>query len=257
MRGRNQRVGATGCGRFALAAGLLTASMAVLTVSGMAQAQTAPQSKESCVTHAVEAEQKLGIPSGMLVAIALVESGQDGAPHPFAMSVQGRPYYARNVSDAARHLRDHRGQLRSNTYVGCMQLSVATYRGEFQPLEKIVEPRDNVFYAGQLLVRFHGEEGNWKTALTRYNGSSGRRAQAYVCKSGRACPNWTRRAPSCSPPPVVKTAIPSVSPRAPAAASATPSRSRPSTDEHLTAMLRDGSSESAGAALSDRVNPDA
>ncbi|PWC76135.1 lytic transglycosylase [Azospirillum sp. TSH64] len=182
MRGRNQRVGATGCGRFALAAGLLTASMAVLTVSGTAQAQSATQSKESCVTHAVEAEQKLGIPSGMLVAIALIESGQDGAPHPFAMSVQGRPYYARNVSDAARHLRDHRGQLRSNTYVGCMQLSVASHRGEFQPLEKIVEPRDNVFYAGQLLVRFHGEEGNWKTALTRYNGSSGRRAQAYVCK---------------------------------------------------------------------------
>lgn len=181
MRGRNQRVGATGGGRFALAAGLLTASMA-LTVCGTAQAQSATQSKESCVTHAVEAEQKLGIPSGMLVAIALVESGQDGAPHPFAMSVQGRPYYARNVSDAARHLRDHRGQLRSNTYVGCMQLSVATHRGEFQPLEKIVEPRDNVFYAGQLLVRFHGEEGNWKTALTRYNGSSGRRAQAYVCK---------------------------------------------------------------------------
>jgi len=181
MRGRNQRVGATGSGRFALAAGLLTASVA-LTVCGTAQAQTATQSKESCVTHAVEAEQKLGIPSGMLVAIALVESGQDGAPHPFAMSVQGRPYYARNVSDAARHLRDHRGQLRSNTYVGCMQLSVASHRGEFQPLEKIVEPRDNVFYAGQLLVRFHGEEGNWKTALTRYNGSSGRRAQAYVCK---------------------------------------------------------------------------
>ncbi|MFS2010114.1 transglycosylase SLT domain-containing protein [Azospirillum sp. CT11-132] len=180
MRGRNQRAGATTCGRFALAAGLLTAPLVALSVSGTAQAQTV--SKESCVTHAVEAEQKLGIPSGMLVAIALVESGQDGTPHPFAMSVQGRPYYARNVSDAARHLRDHRGQLRSNTYVGCMQLSVATHRGEFQPLEKIVEPRDNVFYAGQLLVRFHGEEGNWKTALARYNGSSGRRAQAYVCK---------------------------------------------------------------------------
>jgi hypothetical protein len=184
MRGRNQRVCATAGGRFALAAGLLTAPLVALTMATTAQAQTATPSlaKESCVTHAVEAEQKLGIPSGMLVAIALVESGQDGAPHPFAMSVQGRPYYARNVNDAARHLRDHRGQLRSNTYVGCMQLSVASHRGEFQPLEKIVEPRDNVFYAGQLLVRFHGEEGNWKTALARYNGGSGRRAQAYVCK---------------------------------------------------------------------------
>ena len=184
MRERNQRGCATRGGRFALAAGLLTAPLVALTMALPAQAQTASPSlaKESCVPHAVEAEQKLGIPSGMLVAIALVESGQDGAPHPFAMSVQGRPYCARNINDAARHLRDHRGQPRSNTYVGCMQLSVASHRGEFQPLEKIVEPRDNVFYAGQLLVRLHGEEGNWKTALARYNGSSGRRAQAYVCK---------------------------------------------------------------------------
>ncbi|MBP2298531.1 transglycosylase SLT domain-containing protein [Azospirillum picis] len=179
MRGREQRAGATRCGRFALAAGLLTAPLVALTIAAPAQAQTA---NESCVTHAVDAEQQLGIPSGMLVAIALVESGQDGAPHPFAMSLQGRPYYARSVNDAARHLRDHRGQLRSNTYVGCMQLSVASHREEFQPVERIVEPRDNVFYAGQLLVRFHGEEGNWKTALARYNGGSGRRAQAYVCK---------------------------------------------------------------------------
>jgi len=172
MRGRKQGVRATLGGKVALAAGLLMAPLAAK--PALAQ--------ESCVTHAVEAEQKLNIPSGMLVAIALVESGQDGAPHPFAMSLQGRPYFARSVGDAAKHLRDHRGQLRSNTYVGCMQLSLASHRGQFQPVEKIVQPRDNVFYAGQLLVRFHGEEGNWKTALARYNGSSPHRSQAYVCK---------------------------------------------------------------------------
>ncbi len=172
MRGRKQRIRATLGGRFALAAGLLMAPLAV----------TPALAQESCVTHAVEAEQKLDIPSGLLVAIALVESGQDGAPHPFAMSLQGRSYFARNVGDAARHLRDHRGQLRSNVYVGCMQLSLASHRGQFQPVERIVEPRDNVFYAGKLLVRFHGEEGNWKTALARYNGGSNRRSQAYVCK---------------------------------------------------------------------------
>ncbi|CAO3421261.1 hypothetical protein [Azospirillum doebereinerae] len=172
MRGRKQGVRAIVSGKVALAAGLLMAPLAA----------TPALAQESCVTHAVEAEQKLNIPSGMLVAIALAESGQDGAPHPFAMSLQGRPYFARSVGDAAKHLRDHRGQLRSNTYVGCMQLSLASHRGQFQPVEKIVQPRDNVFYAGQLLVRFHGEEGNWKTALARYNGGSTHRSQAYVCK---------------------------------------------------------------------------
>ena len=172
MRGRKQRARATWGGGVALAAGLL---MAPLTT-------TSAQAQESCVTHAVEAEQQLNIPSGLLVAISLVESGQDGAPHPFAMSLQGRAYFARNVNDAAKQLRDRKGQIRSNVYVGCMQLSLASHRGQFQPLERIVEPRDNVFYAGKLLVRFHGEEGNWKTALARYNGGSTRSAQAYVCK---------------------------------------------------------------------------
>lgn len=158
--------------RIALGVGLLMAPLAAK--PALAQ--------DSCVTAAVEVEQKLNIPSGLLVAIALVESGQDGAPHPFAMSVQGRPYYARNVSDAARKLRDSRGNLRSDTYVGCMQLSVDSHRGQFQPVERIVDPRENVQYAGKLLLRFHGEEGNWKTALARYNGGSARRAQGYICK---------------------------------------------------------------------------
>lgn len=172
MRGRKQGVRATVGGRFALAVGLLMAPLAAK--PALAQ--------ESCVTHAVEAEQKLNIPSGLLVAIALVESGQDGLPQPFAMSLQGRPYFARNVADAARKLRDHRGQFRSDTYVGCMQLSLSSHRGQFQPVERIVDPRENVYYAGRLLVRFHGEEGNWKTALARYNGGSNKRASAYVCK---------------------------------------------------------------------------
>jgi len=147
-------------------------------------AAAAPQgaSTEGCVAHAVDAEQKLNIPAGMLLAIALVESGTDGTPNPYAISADGRAIMARSPQDAARHLRDRSGKLRQNTYVGCMQLSVSVHKGQFSPLERIVDPRENVWYAGRLLVRLHGEEGSWKAALARYNGTSPRRAQAYVCK---------------------------------------------------------------------------
>lgn len=138
--------------------------------------------QDACVTSAIEVERKLNIPSGLLVAIALVESGQDGVPHPFAMSVNGRPVMARSAQDAARHLKDRQGQLRSNVYVGCMQLSLSVHRGQFSPVERITDPRENVAYAGRLLLRLHGDEGNWKSAVARYNGGSMRRAQAYVCK---------------------------------------------------------------------------
>ncbi len=138
--------------------------------------------QEGCVAHAIDAEQKLNIPSGMLLAIALVESGMDGAPNPYAVSADGRAIMARTPQDAARHLRDRSGKLRQNTYVGCMQISVQVHKGQFQPLERIVDPRENVWYAGRMLLRLHGEEGSWKAALARYNGTSPRRAQAYLCK---------------------------------------------------------------------------
>lgn len=142
---------------------------------------TAAFAQESCVTHAIEAEKKFNIPSGLLLAIALVESGQDGSPHPFAMSVNGRAVFARDTRDAARHLKDRSGEVRGNVYVGCMQLSLSVHRGQFQPVERIVEPRENVLYAGRLLLRLHGEEGSWKSAVARYNGASTKRAQHYVC----------------------------------------------------------------------------
>jgi len=172
MRGRFRRVRTMAGGIVALA--LATALTPVA-------AQSA-EVRESCVAHAVDAEQKLNIPSGLLLAVALVESGMDGAPSPFAISSQGRAILARSAQDAAKHLRDRSGKLRDNTYVGCMQLSVQHHRAQFNPVERIVEPRDNVFYAGRLLVRLHGEEGSWKAAVARYNGTSTRRAQAYVCK---------------------------------------------------------------------------
>lgn len=143
---------------------------------------TVARADDNCVSHAIEAERELNIPSGLLVAVALVESGQDGSPYPYAMSVQGRAVYAKSSGDAARYLRDKRGNLRNDTYVGCMQLSVAAHRTEFDPVERIVQPRENVWYAGRLLLRLHGEEGNWRSALARYNGGSMRTVQSYVCK---------------------------------------------------------------------------
>jgi len=163
-----------------MALGLATALTPLAATSAAAAPLNGTQ--EGCVAHAIDAEQKLNIPAGMLLAIALVESGTDGSPNPYAISAGGRAIMARSTADAARHLRDRSGKPRENTYVGCMQLSLGVHKGQFQPLERIVEPRENVWYAGRLLLRLHGEEGSWKAALARYNGTSPRRAQAYVCK---------------------------------------------------------------------------
>lgn len=203
MLKRNRRIHGGIVGRLAGALGVAI----LTTLAGPVLAD------ESCVPHAIEAERELNIPAGLLVAVALVESGVDGAPHPFAMSVGGRAIYARNTKDAARFLRDRRGNVQNNMYVGCMQLSVGNHRNQFDPLERIVEPRQNVWYAGRMLVRLHGEEGNWRSALARYNGGTTRTSQAYICRIWRHLSELDERSARLIESPSCEEGTTSIAPR--------------------------------------------
>lgn len=138
------------------------------------------RAEDGCLANAAEAERDLGIPNGLLQSLAMVESGQDD--NPFAVSVHGRSVVARDSKAAAKLLRDHKGKFHSNTYVGCMQLSLDAHRTAFAPVERIVDPKQNVYYAAKLLARFHTEEGNWRHALIRYNGATVASASNYLCK---------------------------------------------------------------------------
>ena len=140
----------------------------------------AARADDSCIFHAAEAERELGIPNGLLQSLAKVESGQED--NPFALSIGGREIHARDSKAAAKYLRDRRGNFRSNTYVGCMQLSLSVHRSEFGAVERMIDPRQNVWYAARMLNRLHTEEGNWRVALVRYNGGTTRTSQNYVCK---------------------------------------------------------------------------
>lgn len=165
---------------------LSNTTIAVIGACGLATVSPQPaMAKNDCVAHAAEAERELGIPAGILTSIAMVESGADGAPQPFAMNIAGRAIIARSVEDAARRLRDAKGRLRSNAYIGCMQISLQVHKSQFDRPEQIVVPRENVRYAGRLLLRLHEEEGNWRSAIARYNGAPIRAAQNYVCKVWR------------------------------------------------------------------------
>lgn len=161
--------------------------MAVVGVFGLAIMSSLPAAAagNDCVAHAAEIERELGIPAGILASIAMVESGGGGAPNPYIMNVNGRAVFAKNAADAAKRLRDKKGRLVSSAYIGCMQISLRVHKAQFDSLEDIVNPRDNVRYAGQLLVRLHQEEGNWRSAIARYNGASIRAAHGYVCKVWR------------------------------------------------------------------------
>ncbi|HYC02864.1 MAG TPA: transglycosylase SLT domain-containing protein [Azospirillaceae bacterium] len=142
--------------------------------------------RAGCLEHLGPAEKQNNIPRGLLMAIALVESGSGGNPSPYALNIKGQPIMAKTAADAAKFLRDPQGRLRTNATAGCMQLSVSHHKNAFRPVEKIMEPKENVYYAARYLARLRTETGSWAAAVARYNGGSGKLGKLYQCKVQRA-----------------------------------------------------------------------
>ncbi len=151
---------------------------------GLTQQLVSPAlaSENDCHTNTSVVERQLHIPNGLLLAISLVESGVDGVPQPNALSFGSRSLVAHSQEDAVRRLQTGGGGLRNDAYVGCMQLSVRYHRGAFHSLEKMMDPRANIWYAGRMLLRLRGESGNWSRAVARYQGGSTRQSHAYICR---------------------------------------------------------------------------
>lgn len=185
--GSERRLAATP--RFRLSAALFGAALisacgALLLISQPAQARpmVASAPEADCLAPIVQAEKDYKLPPGLLLAVALVESGGSGVPQPHILNVGGRVLFPKTEADAARHLRDAKGKVRGKVWAGCMQLSLGHHKGAFTPIEKIVNPEANVRYAAKLLLRLRAATGSWGGALAQYNGGNRKTAHIYRCK---------------------------------------------------------------------------
>jgi hypothetical protein len=172
-----------------IVSGRLISRVAAGTLALIGFGLVAGQAQAGCTDHIIAAEKEFNIPKGMLLAVSLVESGGGGSPSPYIMNVRGRAVFPGNESEAARYLRDSKGNLRDGVFAGCMQLSLAHHKQAFRPVEKIVNPEANVRYAAKYLVQLRQEVGSWAGAVARYNGSAGMKAASYQCKVQRQLVN--------------------------------------------------------------------
>ncbi|MEI8394445.1 MAG: transglycosylase SLT domain-containing protein [Rhodospirillaceae bacterium] len=145
---------------------------------GFAAAVPAWAGENDCHTNTSMVERQLHIPNGLLLAISLVESGVGGVPQPNALSFGLRSVVASSRDDAVRRMR---GRI-DNTFVGCMQLSLRHHKAAFSSLDKMMDPRANIYYAGNMLVRLRAQTGSWSRAVARYQGGSSEQSRHYVCR---------------------------------------------------------------------------
>lgn len=129
--------------------------------------------RKACLDAVRAAEARFDLPDGLLVAVALAESGL----HAHALSINGQAYYPDTRAEA-RQLLAKAGSQKS-VMAGCVQVNAPVHAkgGSDWPLD----PRRAAEWAARYLRQHYETYGNWADALRRWNGA-GPAANKLVCR---------------------------------------------------------------------------
>jgi hypothetical protein len=155
------------------------AAAAILLV---AQAARAGDAEYDCRSFIAPAERYYSLPPGLLGAMAMVESGMGGMPHPWALNLAGQAVMAPDYASAARLLRQPDGRVRRDVAIGCLQIHMGYHLAPFGDPEWALLPRYNVWYAALFLRQLGGRYGTWPAAVAHYHASDAAAERRYLCQ---------------------------------------------------------------------------
>ena len=143
-----------------------------LLASGPVRAQpTMASPRAACLDAARAAEAAHDIPRGLMVAVALAESGL----HAYALNIGGRSHFPSNSADARRLL--HGATSGQSVMAGCVQVNARVHApGSDWPLD----PRRAASWGARHLREKFDLTGDWGDAIRRWNG--GPSADKLVCR---------------------------------------------------------------------------
>ncbi len=140
---------------------------------------------QGCMPFIGQAEAYYALPAGLLEAVALTESGQHGAPYPWALNIGGQAIAAGTYREAAGLLRRADGRPRRDVAIGCMQIHMQYHLDSFVEPEWALDPRHNVWYGARFLDQLRRQYGDWISAIAHYHGSDLAAQRSYLCQVAR------------------------------------------------------------------------
>lgn len=161
----------------------LLAGLLLLLPAAPATAQEDPWT--ACRRAILAAEPRSGIPPGLLLAIALVESGRTDPrsgrfePWPWALNVEGEGRMPASRAAAAAEIAALRAEGRRSIDIGCMQVNLLHHPAAFPDPHAGLEPAANVRYAVAFLQDLHRRFGNWAEAVANYHSADAGRGATY------------------------------------------------------------------------------
>jgi hypothetical protein len=134
--------------------------------------------------QAIAAEEpRSGLPPGLLLAVALIETGRSAPgsgrmePWPWSYNADGEGHIAATKADAVAEVSVLRAQGIASIDIGCMQINLKHHPAAFADLEHGFDAAENVRYAAGFLRDLRARAGNWSEAIAlSHSGDPGRGA---------------------------------------------------------------------------------
>lgn len=132
----------------------------------------------SCLRAGLDAERKLDLPPGLLLAIGRVESGRlDPATGrvtawPWTINAGGAGQLFASLPEALAATRALRGSGVTSVDVGCFQINLFHHPTAFASLEQAFDPPANATYAARFLSELRGRTGSWQAAVAAYHSAT-------------------------------------------------------------------------------------
>ncbi|MBC8239274.1 MAG: transglycosylase SLT domain-containing protein [Alphaproteobacteria bacterium] len=153
-----------------------------------------------CRDMVAAAEARHRIPSEMLAAIALAETGhwlaemQAVVAWPWTVYAQGKGRHFPDQAAAATAVRALLTQGVRNIDVGCMQVNLQYHPDAFADLDAALSPASNIDYAAGLLRRLYLRHRSWTQAVAHYHSATKALNKPYRIKVMRLWYKERRRA---------------------------------------------------------------
>lgn len=148
--------------------------------------------KDLCANTIRRIEAQGRFPTGLMQAIALVESGRSDATTgakfawPWTVHAEGRGRYFASKAAAVSAVRKLQAKGVSNIDVGCMQVNLYYHGDQFDSIEAALDPVRNAVYAARFLKRLYDAKGSWNKAVALYHSSTPKLNRPYRAKVYRA-----------------------------------------------------------------------
>lgn len=138
----------------------------------------------TCRDAARKAEIQYGIPTGLLQAVAIVESGKtindEYAAWPWTVNIAGKGHYFKSRKQAEKFVK-----LKKNVRsldIGCFQINTKWHGSEFKSYNAMFDPQSGAYYAASFLKNLKKEVGSWRLATQYYHSRDAIRGKSYASK---------------------------------------------------------------------------